>query len=100
MSAAPPVPHASPPLFPLGRVVATPHALRVLKAHAVTPLALLQRHVRGDWGELSPEDKFKFLRLGHRLRRSVKRLISSWRGGREERHRVLPEYGIPCGNRQ
>jgi len=44
------------PLFTLGRLVATPHALKVLEAHGVQPLSLLQRHVRGDWGELCSED--------------------------------------------
>ena len=56
MSAATPVPPPSAPLFPLGQVVATPHALDVLRDHGVTPLELLQRHVVGDWGELCAED--------------------------------------------
>ncbi len=46
-----------PSLFPLGRCVSTPGALQHLGALGVSPLELLQRHVSGDWGELSVEDK-------------------------------------------
>ncbi|MBK1719166.1 hypothetical protein [Thiocystis violacea] len=45
-----------PPLFPLGRLLATPHAVQVLATHNVDTLSLLQRHVQGDWGELDPAD--------------------------------------------
>ncbi len=44
------------PLFPLGRVLVTPGALRLLAAAGGDAMALLDRHVRGDWGEVSPED--------------------------------------------
>lgn len=44
------------PLFELGRVVATPGALALLAEHGVEPLALLQRHVCGDWGAVSDVD--------------------------------------------
>lgn len=42
--------------FPLGQIVATPAALRLLERHGVTPLTLLARHASKDWGELGPED--------------------------------------------
>lgn len=44
------------PLFPLGRVLATPGAIALLKETATQPDALLARHVTGDWGELCAED--------------------------------------------
>lgn len=44
------------PLFELGRVVATPGALDTLRQAGVDPLALLARHVTGDWGQLPEED--------------------------------------------
>jgi hypothetical protein len=43
-------------LFPLGQVVATPHALQLLAQHEITPEALLARHQSGDWGVLPTED--------------------------------------------
>ena len=44
------------PRFPLGKVVATPGALALLAQHGVEPVALLSRHVSGDWGQLSRDD--------------------------------------------
>lgn len=47
----------SGPLFPMGRLLATPGAIRTLELYRVSALALLSRHVRGDWGELCAEDR-------------------------------------------
>ena len=44
------------PRFELGRVVATPAALREIEASDQTPHEFLHRHVRGDWGDLSAGD--------------------------------------------
>ena len=43
--------------FPLGRVVATPGALKVLVEAGEDPLSLLSRHCSGDWGELDHQDR-------------------------------------------
>ena len=45
------------PLFNLGRIFATPGALQVLTAMRLSPLRLLARHVRGDWGDLDENDR-------------------------------------------
>ena len=45
------------PRFELGQVVGTPGALEALQQAGQDPLALLARHVVGDWGELDDEDK-------------------------------------------
>ncbi len=45
------------PLFSLGQCVATPGALAALEAAGQTPTDLLSRHVRGDWGDIHPDDK-------------------------------------------
>jgi hypothetical protein len=44
-------------LFSLGRTGATPGALEELEKAKTTPDDLFARHVRGDWGDLSKEDK-------------------------------------------
>ncbi|MDP3799213.1 MAG: type I restriction endonuclease subunit M [Polaromonas sp.] len=44
------------PLFLLGRIVATPGALHLLRQTATSPEVLLMRHVTGDWGEVCAED--------------------------------------------
>ena len=43
--------------FPLGRVGATPGALRALEKAEQLPAEFLDRHVNGDWGDVPEEDK-------------------------------------------
>jgi hypothetical protein len=45
------------PLFDLGQLVATPGALAALEKSGQNPMAFLSRHVTGDWGELSEDDR-------------------------------------------
>ena len=42
--------------FPLGHLVSTPAALELLDREAVNATELLQRHQRGDWGDVEVED--------------------------------------------
>lgn len=44
------------PLFPLGRTVATPGALQTLEDAGQSPAEFLDRHIRGDWGDVGEED--------------------------------------------
>lgn len=58
------------PLFPPGQIAATPGALRLLEENNKSPLEFLSRHLRGDWGDLCPEDKMEnepSLKQGFRL---------------------------------
>jgi hypothetical protein len=43
--------------FPLGRVVATPGALKALEEANQNAFEFLKRHQAGDWGDLCEEDK-------------------------------------------
>lgn len=45
-----------PPLFPLGRVVATPSALQELQNRGMNPSHFISRHSVGDWGDLDEHD--------------------------------------------
>jgi hypothetical protein len=45
------------PKFTLGRVVATPGALRALEQTNQSPFEFIERHQAGDWGELCEEDQ-------------------------------------------
>ena len=45
-----------PARFPLGHVVATPGALEAVRANGVDVLALVCRHVSGDWGAVCESD--------------------------------------------
>jgi len=65
-----PSPSHNAMLFPLGDLVATPGALRVLEECAVLPIRLIARHSRGDWGDVPTEDvrsNTEALILGSRL---------------------------------
>ncbi len=69
------------PLFPLGRVVATPGALEVLEEARVDALGLLRRHAAGDWGEIPACD-------ARENERSLKHGF-----------RVLSSYPLPTGGK-
>lgn len=45
------------PLFRLGQTVATPAALEAIQQAGQSPAEFLDRHVRGDWGNLSADDR-------------------------------------------
>lgn len=60
--------------FELGRIVATPGAIELLGATGTDALALLQRHVSGDWGEVCKEDA----RENERSVRHGWRILSSY----------------------
>lgn len=44
-------------LFELGRIVGTRGAIQALEAAGQQPAEFLDRHVKGDWGDLGAEDK-------------------------------------------
>ena len=57
-------------LFPLGDLVATPGALSALEKNGVVPMRLISRHMKGDWGDVPPDDadaNTDALRIGARL---------------------------------
>jgi len=45
------------PRFSLGRTVATPAALKAIQQAGQSPAEFLDRHIRGDWGDLCDEDQ-------------------------------------------
>jgi len=63
------------PLFALGQVVATPGALSAMTALDIATLALIYRHVTGDWGDLGAEDQ----QQNWLATRSGLRIFSSYR---------------------
>jgi hypothetical protein len=56
--------------LPLGKVVATPGALKLLSEAGQDPFCYLARHATGDWGELCAFDRRQneiALREGYRI---------------------------------
>jgi len=75
------------PLFPSGRLVATPSALALLEQTNKLPVEFLSRHLRGDWGDLDEEDKTENeLSLKYGLR-----LLSSYQVSESEKLWVITE---------
>lgn len=63
------------PKFHLGQIVATPGALEALDASDQSPADFLARHARGDWGDLSEEDR----RLNDEALIDGSRLLSAYK---------------------
>jgi hypothetical protein len=56
------------PRLHLGRIVATPGAIEALAKANQDPLQFIIRHIRGDWGEIDPDDvRENEFSLTHRL---------------------------------
>ncbi len=62
------------PLFKLGQVVATPGALEALDKAGQQPWSLLAQHVRGQWGDLSDDDR----RLNDEALKDGSRILSAY----------------------
>ena len=43
--------------FSLGHISITPGALEALQRHGMAPATFLDRHSRGDWGDIDAEDQ-------------------------------------------
>ena len=65
--------------LPLGRVLATPGALKLLTEARAHPFEYLARHAAGDWGELCDFDR----RQNEIALREGYRVLSSYPVGRE-----------------
>jgi hypothetical protein len=63
------------PKFPLGKIVATPNALRSLEDSGQTAQFFLDRHVQGDWGAVAEGDK----KRNDEALASGERLVSEYR---------------------
>jgi hypothetical protein len=73
--------------FSLGQIVATPGALEILEASGQTPQFFLEKHQRGDWGEVCQEDKL----LNDQSLVDGSRLLSAYRTLKGERIWVITE---------
>ena len=62
------------PLFRLGRIVATRGVLKHLERHGIQADPYLRRHVRGDWGEVPPQDAL----ANDRATKEGARILSSY----------------------
>ena len=73
--------------IPLGRLLATPGAIRCMDECGVNAGDLLRRHQHGDWGELSVEDR----RENYRAARQGLRILSNYPMPNGERVWIITE---------
>jgi hypothetical protein len=83
------------PKFSLGQIVATPAALEALEKAGQTPTEFLQRHARGDWGDVCDEDR----RLNDEALGDGSRLLSAYRTSLGEKLWIITEAADDAGNR-
>lgn len=74
-------------LFKLGRLLITPGALEALQRSGESPWAFLSRHMSGDWGDLSAEDK----RLNDQAVQDDSRILSAYTTSKGDRLWVITE---------
>lgn len=67
--------------FACGQLVATPGALQAFERAGESPMNYLQRHLSGDWGEVSAED----------AQENERSLVHGWR--------LLSAYGLSDGTK-
>ena len=74
-------------LFAFGQLVATPGALEALHDEGETALTYVARHVTGDWGDLTDEDK----RANDRALKDCSRILSAYRTRKGVRIWIITE---------
>jgi hypothetical protein len=79
--------HRGAVYVPLGRVLATPGALRALALARVDGAAYLARHAVGDWGDVDVEDRA----ANDRALSAGERLLSAYRLPNDARLWILTE---------
>jgi hypothetical protein len=71
---------ATKTMFPLGQIVITPAAFDLLRQVDISTASIIQRHVLGDWGDMTDGDK------------KANELAAEMGG------RILSAYKLPRGN--
>lgn len=81
--------------FRLGRIVATPGALEAIQSAGQDPLFFLERHARGDWGEVDAED----WKLNDQSVQDGSRILSAYRTLQGEKLWIITEAEGDDGRR-
>ena len=83
------------PRFRLGQTVATPAALEAIQQAGQSPAEFLDRHVRGDWGNLSADDRA----LNDEAVQDGSRILSAYVTRAREKIWVITEAADDRGHR-
>jgi hypothetical protein len=82
-------------MFHLGQLLATPGALRAIEESGQAPWEFLSRHLRGDWGEVCPED----WGLNDRALKDGGRVLSAYSTLKGQKVWVITEAADDTGHR-
>jgi hypothetical protein len=83
------------PKFSLGRLLATPGALKALEESGQSPGFFLEKHVAGDWGEVCDDDK----RANDQALVDGSRILSAYKTLKGERIWIITEAADDQGKR-
>jgi hypothetical protein len=81
--------------FRPGRLVATPAAMEAIQRAGQDPLFFLERHARGDWGEVDAEDA----QANERAIQDGSRILSAYRTLKGEKLWIITEAEGDNGRR-
>jgi len=81
--------------FSLGRVLSTPGAIEALEKAGQTANEFLQRHARGEWGDVCEDDR----RLNDEALLDGSRLLSAYRTALGEKIWIITEAVEDAGKR-
>lgn len=73
--------------FRLGKIVATPAALKALEESHQSPMEFLNRHKKGDWGEVCGED----WALNDEALKNDTRILSAYKTAKKQKLWVITE---------
>jgi hypothetical protein len=73
--------------FSLGRLVSTPGALHAFVHAGDSPMAFLNRHMNGDWGDVDSEDK----KANDHACLNRMRILSSYKTSKGEKVWIITE---------
>ncbi len=83
------------PKFSLGQIVATPGAIDALKDAGQNAAEFLNRHVRGDWGDVCEEDR----QANDHALIDGSRILSAYRASLGEKIWIIREATVDSGRR-
>ncbi len=83
------------PKLLLGQIVATPGALEALQKAGQSATEFLQRHIRGDWGQLCDEDR----QANDQALIDGSRILSAYRTSNGEKLWIITEAADDSGSR-
>jgi hypothetical protein len=83
------------PKFSFGQLVATPGALEALHKSSQSAAEFVQRHVRGDWGDVCDEDR----QLNDQSLADGSRILSTYRTSLGEKLWIITEAADDSGQR-